>query len=276
MKKTFFGLLYSLIPIIIYFLVAIIFGGDHRWVLPITLAGIFIYFSFISSKFAFWKYGVLIISPIFLLFLITSIFAGFNLLFLYLIFVPISAYLGYLFYRNKNYFIILIAFILFPLLGYYVLPNQIVLFNNSSARTIKNFKGITLINKEKDTIILNKNKIIALDFWTTSCGICFKKFPDFERIYLNLKNNPDVEMYSVNIPLQRDKFENTINLVDSLDYKFPTLFATSIEEAENLGIRAYPHLIILKDGKIHYDGRLETEKTIFISNLENEIERLIE
>jgi len=34
-----------------------------------------------------------------------------------------------------------------------------------------------------------KNKLIVLDFWTTTCGVCFKSFPDYEKIYLKYKDN---------------------------------------------------------------------------------------
>ena len=275
-KRLILGLLYGLIPLIIYIITLLFFNGDHKWMLPITLGSIFIFYVLISSKFDFWKTGFLIILPFFLFFLITSFSTGFNLTFLYLVFAPISALLGYFFNKKKNYLILLFVLILFPILGHYILPNQIVLFNNISARKIKEFKGITLVNKEGDTIQLEKNKIIALDFWTTSCGVCFKKFPDLERISLEFKDNPDVKFYSVNVPLKRDNFEQTVNLVDSLNYKFQTVYATSIDESRKLGIRAYPHLIILKDGKVHYDGRLETDETIFINNLEAEVKRLID
>ncbi|WP_298332645.1 TlpA disulfide reductase family protein [uncultured Christiangramia sp.] len=275
-KRLLQGLVYGLIPITIYLIFGILFNGDHKWMLPLILGSIFLFYYFISSKFDFWKTGILIILPLFLSLLLISFFTGFNLVFLYIIFVPISAFLGSLFYNKKNYLILIFVLVFFPILGYYVLPNQIVLFNNRSARQIKEFKGLTVVNKERDTIQFDKNKIIALDFWTTSCAICFKKFPDFEKIYLKLKSNPDIKMYSVNVPLKRDEFEKTVRLVDSLNYQFPTLFATSMEEARELGVKAYPHLIILKNGKVHYDGRLETEEKIFINNIEDEIKRLIE
>lgn len=63
--------------------------------------------------------------------------------------------------------------------------------------------------------------------------------------------------------------------MDELNYKFPTLYATSIKDVENLGIYAYPHLLILKNGKIRYDGRLETDKYIFVNHLQSEIDKLI-
>jgi thiol-disulfide isomerase/thioredoxin len=278
MKKILLYLLIAILPIIIYFIFGGIFGGNHRWMISLTLPSIFVLSFLLFNKIEkkeHLKLGLTIIIPIFLIFFITSFFAGFSRTLMYLIFIPISVYLGWLFSNRKSILILIFSFILFAFVGLILFPNLFVLQNNIGVHTNEAFDGISLINKNKESIELDKSKIIVLDFWTTSCGICFKKFPDLEKYYLEFKNNPNVEFYSINVPLKRDEFSKVIKLVDDLNYEFPTLYATSIKEVENLGIYAYPHLLILKNGKLRYDGRLETDKYIFVNHLKSEINKLI-
>ena len=198
-----------------------------------------------------------------------------SLTLIYLILVPTSVYLGWLFINRKSLLIPLISFFLFAFAGIIIIPNVFVLEHNAGANTNKEFSGLSLVNKNQEKVELDKSKIIVLDFWKTSCGVCFKKFPDFEKYYLEFKGNPNIEFYSVNVPIQRDEFLKVVKLVDGLNYEFPTLYATSIKEAENLGIHSYPHLLILKDGKVRYSGRLETDKNIFVNHIKSEINKLI-
>ena len=278
MKKVLLYLLIAISPIIIYSIFGVIFGGNHSWMISLTLPSIFV-LSFLlfnkTRKKEHLKLGLTIILPIFLIFFITSFFASFSRTLMYLIFIPISVYLGWLFSNRKSILIIIFSFFLFAFVGIILFPNLFVLQNNIGAHKNEAFDGISLINKNKESIELDKSKIIVLDFWTTSCGICFKKFPDLEKYYLEFKDNPNVEFYSINVPLKRDEFSKVVKLVDELNYKFPTLYATSIKEVENLGIYAYPHLLILKNGKLRYDGRLETDKYIFVNHLKSEINKLI-
>ena len=278
MKKILLYLLIAITPIIIYFIFGGIFGGNHRWIFSLTLPSIFVLSFLLFNKIEkkeHLKLGLTIILPIFLIFFITSFFAGFSRTLMYLIFIPISVYLGWLFSNRKSILTLIFSFILFAFVGLILFPNLFVLQNNIGVHTNEAFDGISLINKNKESIELDKSKIIVLDFWTTSCGICFKKFPDLEKYYLEFKNNPNVEFYSINVPLKRDEFSKVVKLVDDLNYKFPTLYATSIKEVENLGIYAYPHLLIIKNGKLRYDGRLETDKYIFVNHLKSEINKLI-
>ncbi|SEA80638.1 TlpA family protein disulfide reductase [Psychroflexus halocasei] len=278
MKKILIKIIFALAPIIIYLIFGGIFGGNHRWMLTFTLSSLFIFSFFLFNKTEFkeqFKLGLIIILPIFLLFIISSFFSSSSRLLWYVIFIPISVSLGWFFSKRKSVFVPILSFVFFAFLGLILLPNVFVLQNNIGAQTNKEFKGLSLLNKYQEKVELDKSKIVVLDFWTTSCGICFKKFPDLEKYYLEYKNNPNVEFYSINVPLKRDEFSKVVKLVDELNYKFPTLYATSIKDVENLGIYAYPHLLILKNGQLRYDGRLETDKYIFVNHLKSEIDKLI-
>ena len=61
------------------------------------------------------------------------------------------------------------------------LSNDFFAFSkNNNSHKYDRLPEVTLVDKNKQKIDIHKNKIIVLDFWSTNCGICFKKFPDLE------------------------------------------------------------------------------------------------
>ncbi len=278
MKKTNQKLLTSISIFVFYFLYGIIFKGNHKWMLLFTLISSFCISYFLFSRIDYknsLKWYLILVLPFILCFTVFSFFVGLTFVLPYILFVPLSSLFGFRFAVKRGIVLPATAFFLFFIMSFVFFPNMLVYMNNKGARTNKLFKSLTLIDKSRDTIHLNPSKIIALDFWTTSCGVCFEKFPGLERNYLNFKNNKDIELYSINVPMKENNFDATIELVNNLGYKFPTLYATSIEEVQQLGIDAYPHLLVLKNGKIRYDGRLEVDKDIFINNITTEVTRLL-
>lgn len=102
-----------------------------------------------------------------------------------------------------------------------------------------------------------KGKIVVMEFWSTSCGLCFKGFPTLETFYNEMKNDPEIFVVAVNLPLEgehRDQLQR-INGFDQ--YKFPKLYAQHPEAWKQLGIRAVPLAMVLdKQGKIRHVGGL--------------------
>lgn len=194
----------------------------------------------------------------------------------YILFVPLSSILGYLYFKFQKYYIPILSFFLFIFLSQLIYPNLYsYLKNNKSEKNII-FPKTTFFDNNKNIISINNNKIIVLDFWSTSCSICFKKFPDLENIYLKYENNPNIEIYAVNVPEKNDNFDKTVKLLDSIGYTFPKLYAKSAKEIKvNLNVYSFPHLLILKNGKIRYDGVLETDKKVMFYNTENAINKLL-
>ena len=264
----------ALSPIIFYLLVgSILLSGNHKWLL-LSMAILYYIFGFFSKtkKQRLW-FGV----P-FLILLASTLFlkdALVSIVLLYLIVLPISIYLGYISKKTLKIIMVYIAFLTF--IFYYGIDNWNSFLRNYHARTNEKSPKIELLTNNNQLVQLDtiQNKIIVLDFWTTSCGVCFKQFPDFEKIYLSYKNNPNIAIYSVNIPIKKDTLSKTKNLVKKLAYKFPTLYANSSEISKKFGFNTYPHCVILKNGKVRYNGRLEVATNVKIHNLKNEINLLL-
>ncbi|MBC5993176.1 TlpA family protein disulfide reductase [Pontibacter cellulosilyticus] len=118
----------------------------------------------------------------------------------------------------------------------------------------------SLSDSEGNVITSNNfnEKLIVLDFWTTSCGICFKKFPVLQEKAKPYKNHSKVEFYAVNIPVARDTLGQGQRTIESLGYSFSNLFASGEDVAKAFGVRFYPTVLILKNGnEIVYRGSIE-------------------
>jgi len=121
----------------------------------------------------------------------------------------------------------------------------------------------TLTDIQNDTIRLNKDKYVVLDFWHSRCLFCFEKFPEFEQMYLRFKDNPMLDFYSVNQPISN---ENGKTFDHTAKYSFPTLRGTE-NVSEVFDVRGYPTVIIVKDNNVVHRGSIRTA-TSFIEDLD--------
>lgn len=224
------------------------------------------------------KRNLLLISPILIVFIaILLIYQEYSRTILYIIFLPASSALAYLYFKFKIKTILFVAIGIFGFVGYVLFQNVLVLVENQNAEMNGRYPVVHFTDENKTTVNFKKGKIIVLDFWSTSCAICFTKFPGLEETYLKYKNNPDVLIYAVNVPLRNDKFDETTTILKKLGYTFPKIYATSAKQVEDsLKINAYPHLLIIKNGKIRFSGILETDKKVFMYTVDGQIEKLLD
>jgi len=101
------------------------------------------------------------------------------------------------------------------------------------------------------------DRIVLLDFWFISCGPCWVKFPDLQRIYEKYQSNPEVEIYAVNRPMPRDKPGALFQRIEDKEYTFPVLGGTQ-QVMDLLGVYKYPSVMILNQkGEMVFMGELE-------------------
>jgi thiol-disulfide isomerase/thioredoxin len=269
----------GLILILFYILFGTIFDGDHTYMLVFTLSTLF-FITIIALKKhepVFFKDCLKIMTPFFVLFFIGALIGlDFSRSILYFIFLPLASLLAYLYLKYKNILIVIGSVLLFYIVGVHIYSTAFSFMSNYDAEKNTRFPNVTLLNKQGKKVSFDDDKVIVLDFWATSCGICFDKFPDLEETAKKYHKNKNVEIYAVNFPLKREKFENNIKILDSFGYNFQKLYAKSSKEIEDsLHFNSFPHLLVIKNGKIRYDGMFETEKNTKIFSIESEINKLL-
>ena len=122
-----------------------------------------------------------------------------------------------------------------------------------------------------------KGKIVVIDFWSTSCGVCFREFPEFEKVFQKYKHRDDIAIFAVNLPLKRDTHETILETIkEDVNYSFPVLLAgEDVDYWEKFKIKGVPHLMIIdKTGKVVFNGWVNYDKKI-VFNIENMIDDLL-
>lgn len=99
-----------------------------------------------------------------------------------------------------------------------------------------------------------KNKIVLLDFWSTSCGICFRKFPILEAKYQQYRNDPSIQLFAVNIPVKKDSMQTSFKIIRDYKYDFPVLVDRDSFAIKNLKVRGVPQVFIIKNDTVLFRG----------------------
>lgn len=100
-------------------------------------------------------------------------------------------------------------------------------------------------------------KVVVLDFWTTTCGVCFEKFPKLQNFYDKYRTASDVSIIALNKPLDEDQ-GNPFPAIEAEGYTFTTLLPDDEYLPEKLGVSVYPTTIIVdREGNLVYRGDLE-------------------
>jgi thiol-disulfide isomerase/thioredoxin len=273
-------LIWPTLLILVYFLSGFTFEGNHIWMsLTIQLSTILTTYCFIRIT-KCQKIGIgflYVIFPLLVLLIIPSFFYNDALKFIwiYLLTVPFFFMTTWFLYRRRK-IVHLIILVLPVFFSFYLFPNVLAYNNNLNPKIGHEFPEIKFTDIDKRSIKIDRDKIILLDFWSTKCGICYKKFPDLEKLFLKYHGNKNVQIYSVHVPYPYDDFKKTKSLVKNLGYKFPTIFAVSKNETLNkLNFNTFPHYVIIKNNKIKYSGFLQIQDNLIVGNAEKEIDKLL-
>ncbi len=257
----------------IYFLLGAIFDGNHPKMLLFFLPAVFIVSFLVLQKLSEKRMILACILPFWLVFFVSSIFIGFLYSLAYVLFIPLFGWLAILFNRKKHFlYPVAVVFVAWGVSAL-LFPNTFEAMANTGARVDKAMPELNFLNENGKPVSLDSG-LVVLDFWTTSCSVCFKKFPDYNEYSIKYANDPDIKLYAVNVPTVRDKPHSARDVFSKFDYHFPTLYAASQEEiTDKLGFELYPHLLIIKDGRIKYSGRMITDKKILFNRLDQLIRK---
>lgn len=175
------------------------------------------------------------------------------------------------FKNNRKQSIIYTFLVLFVFYGY---SNWLL----EQDETIVNSKfSYELQIKNSDDSLFNledkKGTVLVFDLWSSTCGICFKKFPEFEELFEKYKDDPKVELYSLNLPYKRDSVVDVKRLIKK--YSFDKLYAHNLESWNILDNHSVPKIIMIdKKGNVRFKGSMNTNKYLFYNNFHSLIEKL--
>ena len=103
---------------------------------------------------------------------------------------------------------------------------------------------------------VQNNNLIVLDFFNTACPVCFAKFPILQKIYNQYKDNSNIAIYAINIPIKRDSIGMAVNMVKRKNYTFPVMVG-KYKLDSIFDIRSYPTTILIRNDTIIFKGGIE-------------------
>jgi len=103
-----------------------------------------------------------------------------------------------------------------------------------------------------------ENKIVLLDFWITTCALCFEKFPQVQAVYDKYKNDSSVAIFAVDKPIEEDKPNQAFEMIKKEGYSFPVVIPTDEDLPEKFGVKGYPTTFVIdQKGMIVFKGGIE-------------------
>jgi peroxiredoxin len=121
-----------------------------------------------------------------------------------------------------------------------------------------------------------KGKVILLDFWYKSCGVCIRQYPKMEAVYNHFKKNNNVAIYFVNNGI--DSIETITDFVKNKNIQIPVLIDKNSLLVKKLKLDGFPVFVLIdKKGiikEIHM-GYSRDEANIFEEQTINKIEQLL-
>lgn len=275
-KKNLFTFL-----IIISFNIIYIFSGYYGWSFQLSINSLLLIISFgiLKDKEIIYK-TLLLVMP--LIYLIINLYnKNYHTLLIAVtpfIFFICDTLINKLFKINVVYYYF--YGVIIATLSYYVSEKWFDYRLNNKNDDFIGFDFPNFIYVDKSgvqSVNLNSNNdtIYVLDCWTSNCGICFKKFPDFDKIQSNYTKSK-IQFYTLNLPLKRDSFDKLVSLLSNSYTKENCLFALSVNDIDRLNIRAVPHYIIVKNNKILFNGNIDVLPRNFRHDLCDEIDKYLE
>lgn len=106
-----------------------------------------------------------------------------------------------------------------------------------------------------------KGKFVVLDFWISSCGICYLKFPLIQELYDRYRDDISVVLYGVHCCSQKEgeTYETGTMILQKEKYNFPCLSITmDASILKELGVNGFPTVLVLDpEGRLIYRGNAE-------------------
>lgn len=263
------NILHLSIVLVVYLLTLAFFTSDHKWLLFVMQTLVFvltIVYTYFNKTIYLFR-GMLV----FLGFIVLGMFVekSISLGGVYLFALPLVFYLTKKALRHKV--LVPLVLLLIVVQSFIVMPNYrewIVGFNypNSIGKPIENLK---FVDKNSKYIDLPKKGIVILDFWSTSCGVCYKKFPILNDICKDNKDRKDIFFYAVNMPEKGDKsLLERAKKIETFGYDFETIYALDSKIIEKyLDFNLYPRVIVVKDGRVVETKLTVNDSWIFVNNL---------
>jgi len=121
-----------------------------------------------------------------------------------------------------------------------------------------------------------ENKLSVMYFWTTSCGVCYKKFPDLQELYIDYSDNKDIAISAVNVLYPKESPSDIYHSIRERGWSFPLFFLAKddLNKYDDVDLNFYPYVLVLDyDNTVLYSGGFNYHPLVFVDNVRTIIEK---
>lgn len=224
---------------------------------------------------------LVLVSPYVLIYSIGAFITGNAITFPIALIGPVAGAAGFLLGRSRKpsvgSYLLLIAGLLLIGSGFYGMKNWITYVRNP-ASTVNEVPPAVVFRNEigrEMTLAELKGKTIVLDFWSTTCAPCVKKFPVFDAMKQQYSNDPDIVFASVYLPNVTDRDEVVKTFGGHHRFSFLKLYSQDRRVWTDFKVPFVPYLVVIdKDFRIRYRGSFRTDASYTYLNAKTIIENI--
>ncbi len=235
--------------------------------------------SWLHEKREIAAFALLFIAPLVLLFVGSLPLEDIHPAFVFLLVGTLIGFLGfYLVTAGRMRLLPLFAFVVVATIGIAMgIPNAIAYSGSHSTATKTPLAQGTFVDAAGRQFSVSdfKGKVVVLDFWFKGCGLCFEKFPQFQKL-VDAHKGANTIFATVNVPMEDDTANKIQNLELLRKYSFQkwALKQGTIEEVRHY-IDGYPVFMVFdKQGQLRYNGSLFIGRQYLVNNVEDLLAKL--
>lgn len=119
---------------------------------------------------------------------------------------------------------------------------------------------LILQNDKGEDVLLSEmgGKYVVLDFWSSTCGVCYKQFPIVQTVYDKYKATSNIDFYSVFWQGKGETIQTGSDILTKRGYNFPVLLITKDDPIlKEIGVNSVPSVVIFDPrGKLIFRGEI--------------------
>ncbi|HEX2835656.1 MAG TPA: TlpA disulfide reductase family protein [Thermoanaerobaculia bacterium] len=122
-----------------------------------------------------------------------------------------------------------------------------------------------------------KGRTVVLDFWTTSCAVCYRKFPDLQKVQDRFRQRADVAVLAVHLREQQETSDYPRRFFQASAFDFPRVWTVETRRMmRQFGFPTVPTVVVIDPaGNVVFRGSgLISGPFIFVHDLGGVVERV--
>ncbi|TDO28135.1 TlpA family protein disulfide reductase [Sediminibacterium goheungense] len=151
----------------------------------------------------------------------------------------------------------------------WLMPNYLAKQGQRVDLSMYKLDDLKIVDANDSVIQLNRSrgKILIVDIWFTACAPCIRQFPDLERVKNEFKNDTNIRVIALNIPLKQSDDREQARRQTS-KYSFEKLYFQYPEEVDKLSLKSFPVTLVFdKNLRCVYAGDLLINPLVYVDNI---------